>query len=127
MKFFIYKIYAFAKTQEETAGVLIPFLGYMSIFEGLHILLFKVILQFYVLPLGFFSTRDEIPWYSGWIFVLVGFTLNYFLFIKTKWVYQIYDEYAQKGLKLWKSNLLFFLYIIFLFGLMFFLNPDGHS
>ena len=122
IKFFTYKLYAIAKTQEETAGVLIPFLGYMTIFQILHLVLIMGFLEEFVIKGKVLDISDPIPWYSGWIVVLVGFTINYFLFIKTKWVYQVYDEYVQKGIKLWKSNLLFFLYIIFLLVVMFSLS-----
>jgi hypothetical protein len=122
MKFFIYKIYAIAKTQEKTSGVLIPFLAYISLFEGIHIGLIIAFLEQFVIKGKIFDNSNPIPSYSGWIFVLVGLVLNYFIFIKTKWVYQVYDEYVQKGIKLWKSNLLFFLYIIFLLVVMFSLS-----
>ena len=122
MKFFIYKIYSIAKTQEKTSGILIPFLTYISIFEGIHIVLIKAFLEQFIINGKILDNLNPIPWYSGWVFVLIGLVLNYFIFIKTKWVYQVYDEYVQKELKLWKSNLLFFLYILFLLGLMFSLS-----
>ena len=118
MKFFVYKIYAIAKAQEKTSGVLIPFLGCMSIFQALNVLALKGLLEDYFFAFNFFSFDKKIPWYSDWIFVLIGFTINYFLFIKTKWVYQVYDEYVKKDIKLWKSNLIFLIYILLLFVFM---------
>jgi hypothetical protein len=115
--FLLYKMYNLAKAQNQTVNEVIGFVGFTSIFEGLHF----VIIYFF-LKNNFdvkIKLSQTIQQSSGWIFVVIGFSLNYFIFIKTKLIYRINDYYQAQKRVVWKDNLLFFAYIILLFVIIF--------
>jgi len=112
-EFLIYKLYQFAKAQEDTVNPTLGFLCFVSIFELLHLI---ILLSFLEDVFGQKLTwANEIMPFVGIIFVVIGISLNYFLFIRTKYVYMVSESYRNKNFKLWKTNLLFFAYILFLF------------
>ncbi|KIC02124.1 hypothetical protein [Flavobacterium sp. PL02] len=113
--FLFYKLFRFAKAQEETVSVEIGFLGLASIFELFHLAIIGVFFKILGYELEFSSYFAK---YFGWIFVVLGFSFNYFVFIKTKLIYNINDYYQSQNRQIWKDNLLFFGYILFLFLLM---------
>lgn len=115
-KFLFYKLYRFAKLQELTVNPIIGFLGLVSIFEILHLLILMFIIEdFFNYKFTFNSDLEKIV---GILFVIIGFTLNYFIFIKTKLIDKIDKYFEEKKRNIWKENLLFFGYIIFLFVIM---------
>jgi hypothetical protein len=117
MKFLLYKLYRYAKAQEDTVDANFGFLGIVSVFEILHLLIIFCFIEDvigYKLQVTGFALK-----YSGWIFVAVGFSFNYFIFIKTGLISRINEHYQKKNYSVWKGNVLFFLYIVFLFILLF--------
>ena len=114
-KILIYKLYRIAIAQEKTVNSTIGFLGFISIFELFHFSILDIIFDYF----GFkYELVDSLVQYSGWIFVIVGFSLNYFIFIKTKLIYRINDYYQGQKRVVWRDNLLFFVYIVLLFLIM---------
>ena len=112
--FLFYKMYKFAKAQEESIGTNFGFVGYAAIFELLH---FAIIMVFFKI-IGFEVNIGSKGMFI-FLFVIIGVSLNYFIFIKSKLIYRINDYYQEKNYSVWKGNLLFFGYIIFLFTIMF--------
>jgi hypothetical protein len=112
--FFVYKIYRIALSQEQSASVRISFLGLMSIFQLLHFLIIAVI--FRIIGYEAYQINEKL---FVLIFVLIGFGLNYILFIQSKIVYKINTQYKQKFPNNFKYNLLFFGYITLLFIVIF--------
>lgn len=111
--FLFYKLYRFAKAQEETVSPIIGFLGLASIFELFHLLILLPFIEaFSGDKFGFVNYLER---YAGWIFIFVGFLLNYIIFIYSKLIYRINDYYQEKKYTVWKGNLLFFGYIVILF------------
>lgn len=114
MRFLLYKLYCLALTQKDSAYLAVVFLSYLSIFELLHI----AIISIFIKIIGFdFKIKEDGGFLLGG--VIVVFSLNYFIFIKSKLIYRINDYYQKKGYSIWKGNLLFFGYIVFLFLIMF--------
>ncbi len=115
-KILIYKLYRIAKAQDQTVNEVIGFIGYTSIFEIFHLI---IICSFIEDVLGIkLKLSNFVIDYFGWIFVIVGFSLNYFIFIKTKFIYRINDYYQAQKRIVWRDNLLFFGYIVLLFLIM---------
>ncbi|MBG6188471.1 magnesium-transporting ATPase (P-type) [Flavobacterium sp. CAN_S2] len=112
--FFVYKIYRIALSQEQSASVRISFLGLMSIFQLLHFLIIAVFFR----NLGYEAYQINEKLFVL-LFVLIGFGLNYILFIQSKIVYKINTQYRHKFPNNFKYNLLFFGYIILLFIVIF--------
>ena len=109
-KFLFYKLYRFAKAQEQTVPPNFGFVALASMFELLH---FTIILVF-------FKIIDfEINLISKEVFTILtfilGFSINYFLFIKSNLIYQINQEYQKQNRSVWRDNVLFFSYIIFIY------------
>ncbi|AYN03763.1 hypothetical protein [Flavobacterium sp. 140616W15] len=113
--FLFYKLFRFAKMQEETVSVEIGFLVFISIFELFHLLIIGVLFK----AIGY---EVEFPnyfiKYFGWIFVVLGILFNYFVFIKSKLIYEIDDYYESQNRPIWKDNLFFLGYILLLFLLI---------
>lgn len=110
-KFLFYKLYRFSKAQEETVDAEFGFVALAIFFELLH---FPIIASIYEIIFGFNYTdfiSKEV--YIALIFIF-GFSINYFVFIKSNLIYRIDQEYQKQNRSVWKDNLLFFLYIIFL-------------
>lgn|SRR5690554_2953797 len=109
-KFLFYKLYRFAKAQEQTVPPNFGFVALASMFELLH---FTIILVFFKI-IGF-----EINLISKEVFTILtfilGFSINYFLFIKSNLIYQINQEYQKQNRSVWRDNVLFFSYIIFIY------------
>lgn len=108
--FLFYKLYRFAKFQEQTVSPAIGFLALVSIFELLHLL----ILLFFIEDVFGYKLKfaNEIEKIFGILFVMIGFSLNYFIFIKSKLIYRINDYYSSLDRKIWRENLLFVGYFI---------------
>lgn len=113
--FLFYKLFRFAKSQEETVPAEVGFLLFISIFELFHLVIMVVFFKIlgYELELPSYFVK-----YFGWIFVVLSLLLNYFVFIKSKLIYEINNFYKSHDRQIWKDNLLFFGYILFLFLLM---------
>jgi|SRR5690606_19968963 len=110
-KFLFYKLYRFAKAQEDTVPPNFGFVTLASMFEMIH---FGIIAAPFDIIFGFNFTDyigEEV--FVALIFI-IGFPLNYLIFIKSKLIYRINEEYQKQNRTVWKDNLLFFLYIIFL-------------
>ena len=109
-KFLFYKLYRFAKAQEQTVPPNFGFVALASMFELLH---FTIILVFFKI-IGF-----EINLISKEVFTILtfilGFSINYFLFIKSNLIYHINQEYQKQNRSVWRDNVLFFSYIIFIY------------
>ncbi len=115
-KFLFYKLYRFAKAQEETVPPNFGFVALASMFELLH---FTIIAVFFKI-IGFdMTTLISKEIFVALIFIL-GFSINYFLFIKSKLIYRLNEEHQKQNRIVWKDNLLFFLYILLLFAIIFF-------
>ena len=111
-KFLFYKLYRFAKAQEETVPPNFGFVILASMFELLHFaILFGVIDEFFGYKFLFISSVAK---FAGIIYLILGLGLNYLIFIRTKWIYKINGYYQKQNRTVWKDNLLFFLYIFFL-------------
>lgn len=111
-----YKLYRFAKAQEQTVPPNFGFVGLASMFEILH---FAIIAVFFKIIIGFdFTTLISKEAFVVLIFIF-GFSINYFLFIRSKLIYRINEEYQKQNRILWKDNFLFVSYILFIFLVMF--------
>jgi len=119
-KFLFYKLYRFAKAEEKTVDLTIGFLVFATIFEMFHFaILFGFIDEFF----GYkFLFVDSVKQYAGFIYLILGFVLNYLIFIRTKWIYRINEYYQKRNRVVWKDNLLFFLYIVILAGFIVFIT-----
>jgi hypothetical protein len=102
--------------QEESTFVGITFLAYISLFELFHSVLIDFILKIFGYELDPPKFVDE---YFKILFVSIGLSLNYFIFIRTKLIYRIYDFYQAQNRTNWKDNLLFLLYMVVIFFLNF--------
>ncbi len=119
-KFLFYKLYRFAKVQEQTVPPNFGFVALVTMFEILHFaILFGFIDEFFGYKFSFVSSLEK---YAGVIYLILGLGINYLIFIKTKWIYRINEEYQKQNRILWKDNLLFFLYIFLLAGFFVFLT-----
>lgn len=114
-KFLFYKIYRFAKAQEETVDVKFGFIAIASMFELFHFAIITVFFKLIGLKINLISKEIFIM-----LVFILGFSINYFLFIRSKLIYRINKEYQDQNRTVWKDNLLFFLYILLLFAIMFF-------
>ena len=110
-----YKLFRFAKNQEETVFVEIGFLVFISIFEFFHLLIIGVFFKAMGYEVEF---PDYCIKYFGCFFVLLGMLFNYFVFIKSKLIYKIDDYYESQNRQISNDNLFFFGYILLLFLLM---------
>lgn len=115
MKFLIYKIYRIALTQEKSVGTTFAFLMYLSVFEILHL----VILGIKIKELGYSFIIPEKGNFISIIIVCLLCIFNYLFFVRNKLIYRIDKYYQDKNLKAWKGNLIFTVYIVFLFFLLF--------
>src|SRR5690554_2673685 len=97
-KFLFYKLYRFAKAQEQTVPPNFGFVALATIFK--------------ILRLEINLTNKET--FVTLIFIF-GFSINYFLFIKSNLIYQINQEYPKQNRSVWRDNVLFFSYIIFIY------------
>lgn len=109
-KFLFYKLYRFAKAQEETVPPNFGFVALATIFELLHFAI--IVMLFKILRLEINLTNKET--FASLIFIF-GFSINYFLFIKSNLIYQINQEYQKQNRSVWRDNVLFFSYIIFIY------------
>ncbi|MEM0543618.1 hypothetical protein WFZ85_13425 [Flavobacterium sp. j3] len=75
MKFLVYKLYRFAKAQEETVDAEFGFMGLVSVFEMFHLaIIISFIRDFFGFKIEFSNFFIS---YSGWIITIVGLALNY--------------------------------------------------
>lgn len=109
-----YKLFRYAKAQEETVNAEFGFVGLASVFEILHLMIILVFLKILNIQITLISKNLFVL-----LFIIIGFSLNYFVFIKSKLIYKINEYYENKNYKVWKGNIIFFAYIIFLFIIMF--------
>ena len=109
-KFLFYKLYRFAKAQEQTVPPNFGFVALATIFELLHFAI--IVMLFKILRLEINLTNKET--FVTLIFIF-GFSINYFLFIKSNLIYQINQEYQKQNRSVWRDNVLFFSYIIFIY------------
>ncbi len=109
-KFLFYKLYRFAKAQEQTVPPNFGFVALATIFELLHFAIIAVFFKIIRLEINLISKEA----FTALIFIL-GFSINYFLFIKSKLIYRINEEYQKQNRTVWRDNVLFFSYIIFIY------------
>lgn len=112
--FLFYKLYRFAIAQEKTVNVEFGFVGFASIFEILHFIIIFFAIE------DIFKYKVELGGQNLFVilFLIIGFSLNYYVFIKSKLIYKINEYHQNKNYKVWKGNIIFFAYIIFLFLIM---------
>jgi hypothetical protein len=123
-KFLVYKIYHFAKMQEESASVRVVFLAYISLFELFHLIIAGFTLE--TLGYDYSGNSEFVDKYFKLLFIVIGFSLNYFIFLKSKLIYKIFDYYQAQNRSNWKDNLLFLGYLfimIFVILLQAYLSP----
>ncbi len=98
-KFLFHKLYRFAKAQEETVPPNFGFVALASMFELLH---FAIIASVYEIAFGFnYATFISEEVFVAMIFIF-GFSINYFVFIKSKLIYIINEEYQKQNRTVWK-------------------------
>ncbi|MEG0917344.1 MAG: hypothetical protein RSF68_10060 [Myroides sp.] len=108
-KFLFYKLYRFAKAQEQTVPPNFGFVALASMFELLHFAIIAVFFKIVGLEINLISKEVFVA-----LIFIFGFSINYFLFIKSKLIYRINEEYQKQNRTIWKDNVLFFSYIIFI-------------
>lgn len=114
LKFMIYKLYRVSIKEQDTVYPIIGFLIYLSIFEILH---FTIIAVFFKL-IGFeiiLGSKDVF----GLLFIVLGSTSNYIIFIKNKRIYKINQHFEVNRINNLKGNLIFITYIFILLGIIF--------
>ena len=114
MRFLIYKLYRFALAQERTVPLIFGFLMFLIIFETLHITVLAVAIKI----LGYDLFTNYLGGYFGIVALLFLLPVNYFFFVRTKWIYKVNHFYQNKNIAVWKGNFIFISYIIFLFAIM---------
>ncbi|PJR04320.1 hypothetical protein [Avrilella dinanensis] len=112
-KFLFYKLYRFAKAQEQTVPPNFGFVALATIFELLHFAIIAVFFKIVGLEINLISKEVFVA-----LIFIFGFSINYFLFIKSKLIYRINEEYQKQNRTVWKDNVLFFSYIIFIYLVM---------
>jgi len=112
-KFLFYKLYRFAKAQEQTVPQNFGFVALATIFELLHFAIIAVFFKIVGLEINLISKEVFVA-----LIFIFGFSINYFLFIKSKLIYRINEEYQKQNRTVWKDNVLFFSYIIFIYLVM---------
>ena len=113
--FLFYKLYRFAKAQEETVNPVFGFLSLVSIFEILHFAIIAVSFKIFGININLGGKNIFVV-----LFILFGYSINYFIFIKSKLIYRLNDYFNLKKYSVWKGKLLFFFYILILFLIMIF-------
>ena len=113
-KFLFYKLYRFAKAQEQTVPPNFGFVALATIFELLHFAIIAVFFKIVGLEINLISKEVFVA-----LIFIFGFSINYFLFIKSKLIYRINEEYQKQNRTVWKDNFLFISYILFIFLVMF--------
>jgi len=108
-----YKLYRFAKAQEQTVPPNFGFVALATIFELLHFAIIAVFFKIVGLEINLISKEVFVA-----LIFIFGFSINYFLFIKSKLIYRINEEYQKQNRTVWKDNVLFFSYIIFIYLVM---------
>jgi hypothetical protein len=112
-KFLFYKLYRFAISNEKSVSINWSFISLATIFEILHLALLADPLKYYKIELNL-STK-----FTPVIFLVLGSLCNYLYFIRNKRIQKINIHFQHQKRIIWKDNLLFFAYIIFLFTIMF--------
>lgn len=113
-RFLFYKLYRMAVNEQDSVYLTVGFLVYVTIFEILHLAILSVLIDIFGYKIHVSDSK-----YVIYSYIIIIGVLNYFVFIKTKWIYRINEYYQAKKLNAWKSNLLFVGYIILLFVIMF--------
>jgi len=113
-KFLFYKLFRFAKAQEETVYVEWGFITLAIIFQSLHIAVILLLMKtFWIQTLSF--NEPTIPVIS----LIAAVVINYFIFIKSKLIFKLNLEFQRQNRLVWRDNLLFFLYLALIFAAMF--------
>ncbi len=120
MTFLLYKLYRFAVAGQNTDDPAFKFVCYLMVFELLHLVVVALGLRI-VSDIGpeYNFTLEPYKDYIVIILFAVCLTFNYLYFIRGKKIYNINDYYQGKNLKVWKGNLLFSSYIVFIFIIIF--------
>lgn len=106
LKFLIYKLYRMAINEKESVYPTIGFLTYLSIFEILH---FAIIMGFLDFNFGQINKSTFCI-----LFIIIGYGLNYSIFIQSKMIYRIDEYFLEKNINKTKGNLIFIGYLSFL-------------
>lgn len=116
--FLFYKLYRFAKAQEETVGAEFGFICYAFVFEILHLaIIFGFIDEFFN-----YNLKISLPYVTTIILLVLLSLINYVFFIKSKLIHNINSNFQNRSRVVWKDNICFFCYIFFLFSLILFLT-----
>ena len=108
-KYLFFKLYCFALLQKR--NVRNSFLLFATTFETLHLLIIVIILK-----LQLYKILQHYLFAVG--FLLIGFLINYYVFIKTNRIYKIAKHFSKNKIDFIKGNLIFFLYIFLLFAIL---------
>ncbi|PJR04318.1 hypothetical protein [Avrilella dinanensis] len=113
-KFLFYKLYRMAVNQQDTVPVTFGFIAFATIFELLHFAIISVLFKIVGIEINLISKEVFVA-----LLFIIGFSINYLLFIRTRLIYRINEEYHNQNRILWKDNFLFVSYILFIFLVMF--------
>lgn len=113
-KFLFYKLYRYAKAEEQSVSLSFNFIFLATVFQELH-------LTFLIFPYNFFKINlnfriELLPI----LMFIIGILFNYLYFIRSKRIDKINVYYQSQKRVVWRDNLMFFGYIILLFFIMFF-------
>lgn len=110
IEFLFFKIYRIALIQKETVYVSIGFPLFASIFELFHLIL---------IPFKSFGINlNTNPRLFSVIFIVVGFSLNYLMFIKSGKIEKINNYFIQNRKSRLKENIIFTSYCLILILIM---------
>lgn len=112
-KFLFYKLYRFAIAEQKSVSINLNFTLLATVLEGLHIVLLGAPLKYFKVDLNFNEKLFPI------LFVIIGALFNYLFFFRNKRIEKINIHFQEQKRIIWKDDLLFFGYIIFLFIVMF--------
>lgn len=103
-----------AVNQQDTVPITFGFIGFATIFELLHFAIISVLFKIVGIEINLISKEVFVA-----LLFIIGFSINYLLFIRTRLIYRINEEYQKQNRVLWKDNFLFISYILFIFLIMF--------
>ena len=113
-RFLFYKLYRFSIAQEKSVSLNFGFICLATGFQELHLLIFG-----FTHRLFFNDYYNLNPKITSVLLLILGILFNYFYFIKNKKIEKINAYFQNQKRVVWRDNLLFFGYIIFLFIIMF--------
>lgn len=113
-KFLFYKLFRFAKAQEDTVYVEWGFITLALIFQLIHIAIILLLMKtFWIKSLSFSEPTIAV------ICLIAGIVINYLIFIQSKLIFKLNSEFQNQKRLIWRDNLLFVSYVAILFVVMF--------